>query len=175
MRSTHEDSSEARNERNREFMAVALRHRQSKAWMSPWYSVDRPWVDDREGHTTGSTRLRGAGHELLKLDALERVLVSQFEDLRRSGSGGSGSGSQPGGPPVATDRSARAIIDRILRIMARRAALLGLDAPRMREVSVISERQLEDSIADLKAEVQALEAAEAARDTADSQDRAQPA
>ena len=168
------DSRATEIERSRELQAVALRHRQSEAWMSPWYSGGGVGAHDR-GQCTAASRPSAIAIELAKLEALERVLASQLKDLRRSGTGRSGSVAKPDGPPVATDGAERAVIDRILRIMTRRATLLGLDAPRMREMPVISERQFDEGVANLKAEVHALEAADAARDAVDSEDRAQRA
>ena len=175
MRPTDKDSRATEIERNRELQAVALRHRQSEAWMSPWYSGDGVGAHGRGQRTVASSRPSAIEIETKKLEALERVLVIQLKDLRRSGVGRSGSVAQPAGPTVSTDRAERAIIDRILRIMTRRATLLGLDAPRMREMAVISEHQLDEAVATLKAEVRALEAADAERDAEESEDRAQPA
>jgi hypothetical protein len=181
MRPVDKYGSEVLDERTRELKAVTMRHRQSQAWMSPWYSagrVDRTaagGTGNRGDHTAVPTELSGAELEVMKLDALERVLISQLEDLRRSGAGQSRSATHSGSPPVATDTAERAIIGRILRIMARRATLLGLDAPRMREVAVISERQLVEAIHAMQMEIDALSAGEAEREARPTSGRSQPA
>lgn len=62
------------------------------------------------------------------------------------------------GQYVAAVRGDRLAVDRCLKIMERRAALLGLDAPIRIQQMVITEEQLDEAIERIEAEATALEA-----------------
>ena len=97
----------------------------------PATTVQRDLVAVRDDWRTAALESRGerVARELAALDADERTLRGGMNRARRLART-----ADPGEARAALETSAR-LYDRVLRIMERRAALLGLDAPARAEVS----------------------------------------
>ena len=127
-------------QRVREERAVAVRMSSRRPARTPRH--------DRPTEETGRT-LEGFEHrssELAKLDALEELLWDALDRPRVRVDRGSVVLDPLTGEPVLESGPDLRVVDRLLRLALRRAEVQGSDAPRRREVAVVTEEMLLDLI-----------------------------
>jgi hypothetical protein len=101
--------------------------------------------------------------ELAKYDAIEDRLLADLHAIRPMIANGAVVLDPLTREPLI-DRSVNLpVVDRILRVSYRRAMVLGIDAPRRREVKVVTGEMVEVLIRDMEADAERLEAFERER------------
>jgi hypothetical protein len=158
-----EDACDSPERRELEPRALQLRRRQEEARNATWdgdkenaasrgptSQEDSP--DEREEPDLHTTRR----NELDKLDAIEQVLLGDLQGIRPVVVRGRVV-VDPGTGQQLIERYVRLpVVDRLLRVAERRAKVLGIDAPRRREVAVVTSDMVEELISKIDAEVDRL-------------------
>jgi hypothetical protein len=115
---------------------------------------------------TGSDLSEQQRTELAKLDEIEQVLMAALHRPHQLVRGHTVILDPLTHLPIIERDPRPWVVAGLVRLSVRRAMLLGLDAPRKREVGVVTEAMLEELIRKLDAESEALEADAAAVEAA---------
>ena len=159
-----EDDSDSPESRELELRALQLRRRQHDARIATWDGdkEDAASRGPRSPKDEACGRKEPGLHttrrkELDKLDAIEEVLLRDLQGIRPVVVGGRVVVDPGTGQPLIERYVRLPVVDRLLRVAERRAKVLGIDAPRRREVAVVTSDMVEVLISKIEAEADRLE------------------
>ena len=131
--------------RQRELRAVQWRRNRGPSPRSAWHR--KPGGGHEQGDEDGSMAPRHDWNkakldESAKIDVLEKRLLASLHQLRPLLAGGQAVLHPVTREPLMERQIDLAVVDRLLHIAERRTKLLGIDAPRRREIQSFTEEMM---------------------------------